>query len=124
MLTLVVMGGKKRPQGSQGRMSQLSIKHKSCQITKHWCLKISECVRQSAREAELHRQTVIYRSVSLSLSLTLDSFTLIAGWYERVGPTFSRQFTLSIKDIMAANVFRLERHFLLLKRMFNLLECK
>lgn len=52
MLTLVVMGGEKRPQGSQGRMSQLSIKHKSCQITKHWCLKISECVRQSAREAE------------------------------------------------------------------------
>lgn len=56
----------------------------------------------------LHRQTVIYRSVSLSVSLILGSFTLIAGWDERVGPTFSRQPTLSGIDVMAANMFHSE----------------
>lgn len=65
----------------------------------------------SKKGCGLHRQTVIYRSVSLSLSLTLGSFALIAAWDERVGPAFSRQFTLSIKDVMAANMFHLEWHF-------------
>lgn len=92
---------------------------------------VSASVSEGSKKGRgLHRQTVIYRSVSLSVSLTLGSFALIAGWGERVGTAFSRQFTLSIKDVMTANMFHLEClfsssfFFLLSKHTFNLLECK
>lgn len=47
--------------------------------------------RQSARGVRkgLHRQTVVYRSVSLSVTPTLGRFVLIAGWGWSSGSTFS-----------------------------------
>lgn len=87
---------------------------------------VSASVSEGSKKGRgLHRQTVIYRSVSPSVGPTLGRFALIAGWGERVGTAFSRQFTLSIKDVMAASVFHLESLFFLRSKLtFNLLECK
>lgn len=71
--------------------------------------------RQSARGVKkgctLHRQTVIHRSVSLSVTPTLGSFSLIPGWGWSSGSAFGRQFTLCIINATAANMFHLECHF-------------
>lgn len=71
--------------------------------------------RQSARGVKrgcaLHRETVIHRSVRLSVAPTLGSFSLIAGRGWSSGSAFVRQFTLSIINATTANMFHLEGHF-------------
>lgn len=77
--------GETKVKRSRGRMPRLSVKHESPKKkpTGAGVFKWEGRARQSARGVRkgcaLHRQTVIHRSVRLSVTPTLGSFSLIAG---------------------------------------------